>query len=169
MALAERIVGLSADATAALGDIVWAADPLQDSAQGLVDRASIFVHRLLEDIGIEHRLEFVHNGEDRMLDPGTKHDIFMLLKELINNALKHSGASRIEASLITDAQRFRIRVHDNGKGFDIAGTRKGNGLRSIEARSARIGASVDPDSAPGDWCTVTIEGPLDRPDNPLTN
>jgi len=169
MALAERIVGLSADATAALGDIVWAADPHQDSARGLVDRASIFVHRLLEDIGIEHQLEFVHNGEDRMLDPGTKHDIFMLLKELINNALKHSGASRIEASLITDAQRFRIRVRDNGKGFDIAGTRKGNGLRSIEARSARISATVDPNSAPGDGCTVYIEGPLDRPDNPLTN
>jgi len=157
-ALAERIVGLSADAAAALSQIVWAADPAQDSAEGLVERASVFAQRLLDGTSIEHSLHFAHEGEDLVLDPSVKHDVFMLLKELLNNALKHAGATRIEGSLTTDAQRFTIRVSDNGRGFDAEHVRKGNGMRSIAVRTARLAATADMSTSPGNGCTTVVEG-----------
>ncbi|MEO8067881.1 MAG: tetratricopeptide repeat protein [Flavobacteriales bacterium] len=157
--LAERVVSLSDDAAAALSQIVWAADPAQDSAQGLVARAAEYAHRMLVGSGIEHRLHFAHEGADLQLEPGIKHDVFMLLKELLNNALKHAQANRIDVSLVTNAVGFKLAVQDDGKGYDTEGIRIGNGMRSIVARSKRIGAVVTTKSAPGKGCSVRIEGP----------
>ena len=156
--MAERIVSLSADAAAALSQIVWAADPAQDSVQGLVARASVYAHHMLEGTGVENGLHFAHEGDDLQLEPGLKHDLFMLLKELLNNALKHAQAQRIDASLVTDGQAFRLRVQDDGRGYDASGTRSGNGMRSIVARSERIGAHITTNTSPGKGCSVHIEG-----------
>lgn len=159
--IANRIVELSRDATTALSDIVWAADPHQDTAHGLITRCSAYTHRMLDGTGLHQDLRFEHTGPDRMLDPGTKHDVFLLLKELVNNAVKHAGAKRIEVRLTTDAQRFQLIVADDGLGFNHGTVTPGNGLRSIASRAKRIGADFVVDTSPGNGCRVRVDGPLD--------
>lgn len=164
--LANRIVELSRDATTALSDIVWAADPHQDTAHGLITRCSAYTHRMLDGTGLQQDLRFEHTGPDLMLDPGTKHDVFLLLKELVNNAVKHAGAKRIDVSLTTDAQRFQLAVADDGLGFDHGAVTPGNGLRSITSRAKRIGAAFIVDTSPGKGTRVRVDGTWGQASSP---
>lgn len=165
--LANRIVELSRDATTALSDIVWAADPHQDTAHGLITRCSAYTHRMLDGTSLQQDLRFEHTGPDLMLDPGTKHDVFLLLKELVNNAVKHAGATRIEVSLTTDAKSFRLVVADDGIGFDRGSVQPGNGIRSIASRAKRIGASFAVDTSPGSGCRVSVDGQWGLPSSTM--
>lgn len=158
--IADRIVELSREATTALSDVVWAADPHQDTTHGLITRCSAYAHRMLDGTELASELQFQHTGPDKTLDPGFKHDAYLLLKELLNNVVKHSGAKRVSVSLNTDPDRFRLIVRDDGRGFDPSTVERGNGSRSIRIRATRIGASVDIDTGPGKGCVVRIEGPL---------
>lgn len=67
--------------------------------------------------------------------------LFRVFQEILNNALKHSGASLITVSL-EDQNGFQLHVSDNGKGFDVAqqmSTGKGMGLNNIANRAHIIG------------------------------
>ncbi len=157
----DGIAALSRQVSASLNDIVWAVDPRHDSVQALVVHAQHYTERMLENSTARIEQHFVHVGTDRPLDPATKRNIFLLLKEALNNALKYAKAERISVSLTTDERGFALCVADNGVGFDAeAFGRKGNGLRNMEARCAALGATLKITAAPGQGCTVKAEGPI---------
>ena len=74
--------------------------------------------------------------------------VFRIIQELLNNAIKHSGANEIEVTIGSQDGLF-ICVEDNGIGFDINAQRndksfgKGLGLYSIENRAGLLGAKLD--------------------------
>ncbi|MBK9761049.1 MAG: ATP-binding protein [Flavobacteriales bacterium] len=79
---------------------------------------------------------FTSVGADRPLDPLVKNNVFLVLKEAVNNAVKYASADRLAVQLITDARSFRVHVKDNGQGFDpVRMAREGNGLRNMQARA----------------------------------
>lgn len=87
--------------------------------------------------------------------------IYRITQELINNVLKYAHASECRVILEkTPDHHVRLVVKDNGKGFDIAKTKKGVGLNSSIARVEVYGGTVNMQSSPGKGCTVTIEIPL---------
>ena len=157
----DRITAHSREVSAALSDIVWSVDPAQDTSQELVGHAKALAQRLLADTGVDHALRFHHNEPGHPVAPGTKHNIVMVMKEAINNALKYAEAKHITVELEAGAHTFRLLVSDDGKGFD-PGTmaRQGNGLRNMKARAEAIGATLAVESAPGKGTTVTLEGAL---------
>ena len=69
--------------------------------------------------------------------------VFRILQEAVNNALKHSGGSRIEISVgpAEDAGSVRLTISDNGKGYSEAST-SGHGLRNMKTRATLIGATL---------------------------
>lgn len=103
----DRISALSKQVGATFGDIVWAVNPQHDTVQGLIDQTRKYAGRMLVDSGITADLTFAHVGPDRMLDPATKRDIFLVLKEALNNVLKHAKATHVIVSLKTVEDQFR--------------------------------------------------------------
>lgn len=84
--------------------------------------------------------------------------IFRIFQEIINNALKHSRASEIVID-ITANPAFRLKVSDNGKGFnydEVKGNPAGLGLLNLVSRAEIIGLSLLIDSAPGAGTTITL-------------
>ncbi len=157
----DGIAALSRQVSASLNDIVWAVDPRHDSVEALVVHAQHYTERMLENSTARIEQHFIHTGTDRPLDPATKRNIFLLLKEALNNALKYAKAERISVSLTTDERGFALCVADNGIGFDAeAMGRKGNGLRNMEARCSALGATLEITAAPGQGCTVKAKGPI---------
>jgi signal transduction histidine kinase len=66
------------------------------------------------------------------------------VKESVNNAIKHSGASLLHFEALVSDDRFILRISDNGTGFGESGQRAfGNGLSSMKARAASIGACLE--------------------------
>jgi len=60
--------------------------------------------------------------------------IFRIIQEIINNITKHSAASSVQISIFTLNDMIEFNISDNGKGFDLNYTNKGNGLNNIMER-----------------------------------
>lgn len=101
--------------------------------------------------------EFI--GMEKRFDNSTEVVIYRIVQELINNAVKHSGATAILVQIIRhDEERINITVEDNGKGFDAnqAGENTA-GLRNIRSRVKYLNGKMDIQSGPGIGTSIYIE------------
>ena len=99
-----------------------------------------------------------------------RHNLFLAFEEVLNNALKHSGATNVSVEMLASAVSFQVNVTDNGQGFDVAaaererpatsGRRGGNGLVNIRQRLSVVGGECEVRSGPGQGTTVTLRIPL---------
>ncbi|PZO05004.1 MAG: hypothetical protein DCF28_04740 [Alphaproteobacteria bacterium] len=89
--------------------------------------------------------------------------VFRILQEAVNNALKHSGGDRIEIGVGQDSEAgaVRLTVSDNGKGYSGTST-SGHGLRNMKTRATLIGASLTIDASETGTDVVLILRPVPR-------
>ncbi len=85
--------------------------------------------------------------------------IYRIIQELLNNTMKHSGATEALIQLIKEDGRLNIIVEDNGKGFDSALLKenKGAGLTSIQSRVDYLKGRLDIHAGAGKGVLVNIE------------
>lgn len=111
-------------------------------------------------------------------DPEIRMLCFKGVRELLMNAIKHSGAKRVEVDMMLDGEdTLRITVTDLGRGFDPealygpAAISHGSGLAGIERRLGMIGGRLLIDSSPGAGSSMTMLVPLPKgrrfPPHPL--
>lgn len=93
--------------------------------------------------------------EPRRLDPDASTILYRVFQEAVNNALKHSKASRITISL-HHGPPFRIEVADDGRGLDPAGLAGHAGLSTIRHRCELIGFDAACATSPGQGCRWTF-------------
>jgi PAS domain S-box-containing protein len=94
------------------------------------------------------------------LDPDVKAILYQVVRELLNNIVKHSKAQNAHVLIDMEYGNFRVKVTDNGVGFDPhmlgAPTVEGGfGLYSIRERLIAIDGSLRIESAPGTGTVVT--------------
>lgn len=88
--------------------------------------------------------------------------LYRMVQEVLNNALKHSGAKEISIRAgIDESNRFILTIKDDGKGFDVEEKLKdnndtGNGLLNLQQRAKVINSLVNFISAPGKGTTTII-------------
>jgi signal transduction histidine kinase len=76
--------------------------------------------------------------------------------EAVSNAARHSGADRVGLRLERDGSGVRLRVTDQGRGFDLADPGGGFGLRAMRERARSVGAELVIFSAPGGGSRVEV-------------
>ena len=77
-------------------------------------------------------------------------DLLRILQEALTNVLKHSGATRVDVDLTNDDGTLRLEVGDNGRGMPATDEQSsGTGMRSMQARAQRLGATLSLGSKPG--------------------
>lgn len=105
-------------------------------------------HRI-ESSGIRLQWEMASLTPVDRLDVQSMRHLMFILFEAISNVLQHSSASdlRIEAAEVGEG--IRMRVIDNGVGFDVAAS-SDKGLLTLRNRAERIGARLDIRSLPGE-------------------
>jgi signal transduction histidine kinase len=98
------------------------------------------------------------SGEQFRFDPKKELAVFRIIQELLNNAIKHSGAGTIYIkSRFSPNNKLMISVTDNGKGFKIEEKMvTGLGLKNLESRTQLIGANFKLKSVPGKGTTAII-------------
>lgn len=99
------------------------------------------------------------------LPAATVHDLRMIARESVSNAVRHGRAARVLIELATTQAHLRLRVIDNGCGFDPAAAPPGRrchfGCAGIRERSRKIGAEVVWHSALQRGTTVEVTLPLE--------
>jgi signal transduction histidine kinase len=110
------------------------------------------------------RLCIVILGETRPLATAVQEQIYWIAREALLNALRHSGASRIEAEIEYLPRKLRVVVRDDGTGIDQEALRTGRkshwGLTGMQERAANIGAKVRVWSERGEGTEVEISLPI---------
>lgn len=104
----------------------------------------------------EMEAELVVEGEIEPLPPDAHLALYRIVQESINNVLKHSQATRLRIELAASHEEVRVKIVDNGQGFDTSVTRAGLGLGSMRERAAGVGAVLEIDSQLGHGTTITL-------------
>lgn len=100
----------------------------------------------------------------RSQSPGFEQRLYLICREALSNAVRHSGAARVAISGAVDGDRLTLRIQDNGRGFDSAAwaeahvdcANKGIGLHSMSERAAALGGVCEVQSKLGLGTTVSI-------------
>lgn len=156
----RSINGAVKELATALEEIVWAANPSHDSLEGFSNYLSQYTGAALRDAGLRCRLDIPTLLPTRTLASGLRHRLMMVVKEALNNALKHARATEVRVQLEFDGNRLRVTVADNGAGFDPAAVKRGNGLDHSARRMEEIGGTCVVESQPGAGTSVRISVPL---------
>jgi signal transduction histidine kinase len=98
-------------------------------------------------------------GGDERFDTRLELSLYRIAYELVNNALKHSGASVIKVQIVRDPDRIALTVEDNGCGFNVAGgqTGEGMGLSNVRAQVTSFNGVIDVGSAPDEGTEINVE------------
>jgi signal transduction histidine kinase len=145
---------------AALDGIVWALDPEDNSVQSLADYLSGFAGEYLSHSNIVCRFKVPVAFPPVTLDGRVRHDLLMVVKETLNNIVRHADATEVEFRMAVEDHSLDIAIADNGKGFEGAKERDGHGLKNFSARLTRLGGSCHVESQTGGGTTVKIRLPL---------
>ena len=138
-------------------DMVWVLDDKQDSIYHLVERVEQFISPIAsaQDIRFEKFID--PSLADRMLSKEEKRNLYMIIKEALNNSVKYAEASVISLRLEKQgSDKYSIIIHDNGKGFDVDAVKRGNGLNNIAYRSKQIRYALAIDGAPGKGASISL-------------
>ncbi len=92
---AKKISQSAGQTVRALEEIVWALRPGSDSLQSLVEYIAHFANELFEGDSARCRLDLPQDLPTRSLPPEMRHNIFLVVKEALTNALKHAHAREV--------------------------------------------------------------------------
>ena len=97
------------------------------------------------------------HGLGERLKPADEVVVYRIVQELLNNAVKHSGATTILAQVMRNGNNLTITVEDNGKGFNAANSLQGSGLKNIRSRVDYLKGQLDIQSTQGKGTSVHID------------
>jgi signal transduction histidine kinase/ligand-binding sensor domain-containing protein len=98
------------------------------------------------------RLGLVVQGELRACSPRVKEQLLLIGQEAVSNAVRHGNPTSVEVELSCDEDRMRLRISDDGRGFDPGETGEAEGhfgLRGMRERAQQVRGSVVIHSTPG--------------------
>ena len=139
----EKISQSADDVLNKMNAIIWSMNSRNDSLGNLISYIRAYSTEYLEGTSVNCKVTIPHDIPEKELGGDKRRNIFLCVKETLNNMLKHSGATELTIDILTDGV-LTIRIHDNGRGIDLQKIRQfGNGLQNIKRRMESIGGDFE--------------------------
>jgi len=161
-----QISGTALELVSAMDEIVWAINPENDTLDGLVTYVGKYVEEYVAKAGMRCRLDLPAQVPAMFLSAEVRHNLFLAIKEALNNAVKHAQAAEISFSLKLQPHGFSFVIKDDGRGLVPDATRvpsadsgrvsSGHGLRNLVQRLEKIGGTCTIKSEPGKGTEVEL-------------
>jgi two-component system sensor histidine kinase UhpB len=100
--------------------------------------------------------ELVEEGDFSDLDGDVQLVVYRVAQEALSNAVRHSGAERIEVALRRGGERVELTVSDDGRGFAFEASESGLGIAGMRERALLLGGELTIESRPGRGTTVRL-------------
>ncbi|MFD4702971.1 GAF domain-containing sensor histidine kinase [Streptomyces niveus] len=155
----QQVADLAAEAADELRAAVVELRPAALDEDGLVH--TLRTHIQVLDRAHAARVTFDSCGV-RALPAAQEEAMLRVAQEALHNALRHSGADRVDVTIAPRGQGAVLSVTDNGKGFEPRTVRRAGrhlGLVSMRDRSSGVGGRLTVQSAPGQGTTIEMEVP----------
>ncbi|MEJ7646201.1 MAG: ATP-binding protein [Chryseolinea sp.] len=132
---------------------------------GLLPALNVFVKEMSKLIDV--KLVLIADDEIDRLPQKVENNIFRIIQEAINNAIKYSSATFVEVKVSQADNEIVFIVRDEGKGFDTriveersVNIESGRGLFNMYERTEYINGSLDINSSLGKGTRVTLTVPI---------
>ena len=160
------------------------ARPLLEEINGLVDELTEEVSMLsgtlrpaiLDEIGLAAALEsyfelytrtasirvnFGRDGAHGRYPEAVETTAYRIVQEALTNVARYAGVNEVKVTMEVDADMLRLRIEDQGCGFDPRKlARESNGIPGMQDRAYLAGGTLTIDSSPGNGTAITCELPL---------
>ncbi|MFA4924893.1 MAG: two-component regulator propeller domain-containing protein, partial [Ignavibacteriaceae bacterium] len=152
---ASRNVALTMD------EIVWAVNPKNDT----LDKTIYYIVQYIEEYLSSTEIEFIINIPDTIpvhfIHAELRHNLFLVIKEAVNNIVKHSRADTVKLKIALENSFFCLQLEDDGKGIDLThGDQFSNGLKNMRKRIEDFKGRFDIVNAQPTGTIVNIKLPI---------
>ena len=135
-------------------------DPKKNSLQVMLSEVAVFAKENFALQEVNFKFENGLEGEEmQSINIGRINKVYLVMKEAINNALKHSKAKNVSIKTYKIKEGYFFSIKDDGQGFDTSLQHAGNGLNNLLEYSREGFISVDIDSTPNQGTEVKIVVP----------
>jgi len=151
------------DMVSEMGDIVWAINPKNDYMESILERIKSYAEPLCRAKNINFIFNYDPISSSSIVGMQTRKNLFLIMKEAINNVVKHSSCDNLIMKLHQKDNKTELVIRDDGKGFDMEelknrkNSSSGNGLYNIRSRAEQLNAVIVQTSSPGIGSYLRIE------------
>ena len=157
--LVNKISENAREAIERIGDIIWSTNPKYDDGENLRPKIMNYIAPLcqVQDIGFHINIsETIKNIKFSM---EMRKNIFLIIKEAVNNILKHAQATEINIEIILNEKNILLQICDNGIGFDNSVTYNGNGLENMRMRAEALSGKLRLETGIGTKISIVFPVP----------
>ncbi len=145
-----------------MSDIVWVINPKRDSLHDLIIRLKDFYNDFLSETGVAFKTINIEKIKNIKLPMDYRQNLYLILKEGINNSIKHSGCKKIELQANIHGDFLELTIKDDGKGFSSTKSISGDGLSNMTERASKIGGRIKWSSDKSKGTSMTFIGKISR-------
>lgn len=148
-------------AVSELDEVVWAVNPRNDNLSSLTGYMCHCASEYLGPLGIALNQDVPPYVPEVAVCAAGRHALLLAVKEALQNVVKHSGATRVDLELRLVDGGLRVRIGDNGRGFQ-QGARglEQDGLGNMRLRLESVGGTFDVRSEPGAGVRLEFRLPI---------
>ncbi|MBS1739487.1 MAG: hypothetical protein JST88_02985 [Bacteroidetes bacterium] len=139
-----------------IDDIIWSVNPRNDNLSNLFIRLQHFATKVFEAKEITYQITLPMNSPEIAIHMKHRQHVYLILKEAINNLVKHAQATSAHIEATIDSKQIHISIVDNGIGFDETNTKSGNGILNMKHRATAIGANLEIHSTPQNGTRILL-------------
>lgn len=122
--------------------------------------------RLFNTFNAEKKIEMLlHFGETVKKYPISLEiqlNLYRIMQEQFRNIQKYANASLIEVDVIIYKNRLKMKIADNGIGFNVGTAKEGIGLANMKRRAELFSGKFEIETSPGKGCSIIIDIPLSQ-------
>ncbi len=153
----SRVIEQSRDLSRNLREIIWAIDPRNDKLSELLFYLRDYINDFSANTLISCKIDFPDDIEDIVLAAETRRNLFLALKEILNNIAKHANTEIVYVKFNLKNNRGFLTVKDQGIGFNEMTVKKGLGLESIKLRTEKLGGVFQLESEINKGTTISLD------------
>lgn len=136
--------------------IIWTMNSSNDSFGNMVAYIRSYAFEYFENTGINCSVDITTDLPEFAVNGAIRRNIFLVVKEALNNILKHAKATEVILVLKKDETVISLSIQDNGTGIDFENLRRfGNGLKNMKERMKKSGIDFSIENKNGTLVTLS--------------
>lgn len=127
-----------------MDEIVWTVNPQNDKLDKLIFYLVQFFENMFSITEITYKVEIPDDIPDIDVKAEIRHNTFLVIKEIVNNILKHSKATEVTLKIKLDNRKLIVEVKDNGVGFNESDILEfSHGIENVKKRMKQINGVIN--------------------------
>ena len=153
----DKISLTSREVTQEMNQIIWALNPKNNSIEGLIAYIRRYTSEYLESASLNYSFDLPEKIPGLDLSVEAQRNIYLSVKEVLHNVVKHADAMKVDISLNMIKHGFIIIIKDDGNGFNPCKVKEpGNGLGNMKKRMRSVGGKLSVRANPGQGTSVSL-------------